>query len=952
MEAWGNTLVALGLVDEEILASAYKILDKSREEGIAGAKARLEAIKEQRKQARARHKIRSKGESTGSIHGKSRMKGDDEEGSTVASLGSEDDGRESCSPEEEEHRLQFNNLKTQYEDLLNISRETTNALCDVRLSSIGPLVSNPFKNTSESQQSQWLSTIVRKEKSRMGPTGNKRKIVSSTDLLERMDTFSNTDIERLVEGLPGTDKCPSYVFRACRGGGANAASQAWVHDAKIRAEKEVNKELKLATEISKLERKKEAKRKHREEILANKKKQKLDEEDQKRKEREKKRLRQLSVQVDERLTKEALFQREKVVRSIIRSYEKEKNKRSKAAEAYVAFAVDQGIVDGERDEFSPNINAFAGELPCLSTTYDGDVLRIWDFVHSYRLAFNEGQVSFPSLETLQSSVDSLSAGALVDKSKFSEGVDVLTLLAMNLCKPLIPALIKTLSLSVVSAQQKDYSFTYDPSLTFPVNEFTWREVARLALLVDALCEIGFTKLEAANIIRGYRSGGHPNSKEAKRLRRGEDFALLQLRQSLAESANLTGKQEMNGVKVKVNVPCTPSVQSSSWLFYMHNIKAISSSDNEFNENLRKAHELVKRATDVDVPDKESVLSDLEKCIFLAEEKNERSKARTVAVRLLDRHIKKHHTMKLSEPSKASKGEDQWSGSSNTSTKEQKEKPKVQRTSTLAMADNALSISEKEYSKLVLAREDYMAAAVKLKEDMDRKKLRKSGEDVDDDDDDDDDDEDDDSQVDAADADGVKDKKDEELTKKKSGKDTDDDEDPYDEFCSDDPSAPDLIRRCLVVLRTICRGSGEPFIYPVDPQTSSRYYDSILRPMCLMDIGKMLKNAAKAKQDPAEAVAQFGRDMRLIVHNCICFSGVGAAIVSTAEEMLRVFERLLFEWVLCQDTCQSIEALDDDICLDPHPSDKTGTILVCDRCEGHFNMERLDPPLLQVPQGDW
>ena len=39
-----------------------------------------------------------------------------------------------------------------------------------------------------------------------------------------------------------------------------------------------------------------------------------------------------------------------------------------------------------------------------------------------------------------------------------------------------------------------------------------------------------------------------------------------------------------------------------------------------------------------------------------------------------------------------------------------------------------------------------------------------------------------------------------------------------EFCEDDPLAPDIIRRCLAVIRSLCAtNSAEQFIYPVDPQ---------------------------------------------------------------------------------------------------------------------------------------
>jgi hypothetical protein len=47
---------------------------------------------------------------------------------------------------------------------------------------------------------------------------------------------------------------------------------------------------------------------------------------------------------------------------------------------------------------------------------------------------------------------------------------------------------------------------------------TWRDIARLSILTDALTELMFSKVDYANILRGYRTGGHPNSKEAQRLR--------------------------------------------------------------------------------------------------------------------------------------------------------------------------------------------------------------------------------------------------------------------------------------------------------------------------------------------------------------------------------------------------------------------------------------------------
>ncbi|KAI2496889.1 hypothetical protein MHU86_17636 [Fragilaria crotonensis] len=43
----------------------------------------------------------------------------------------------------------------------------------------------------------------------MGSTGNKKKVVTAIDLLERNNIFFNSDIEALVEGLPGSEMLPT-----------------------------------------------------------------------------------------------------------------------------------------------------------------------------------------------------------------------------------------------------------------------------------------------------------------------------------------------------------------------------------------------------------------------------------------------------------------------------------------------------------------------------------------------------------------------------------------------------------------------------------------------------------------------------------------------------------------------------------------------------------------------
>jgi len=187
--------------------------------------------------------------------------------------------------------------------------------------------------------------------------------------------------------------------------------------------------------------------------------------------------------------------------------------------------------------------------------------------------------------------------------------------------------------------------------------------------------------------------------------------------------------------------------------------------------------------------------------------------------------------------------------------------------------------------------------------------------------------------------------------------------PYDDFSGDIPTAPDLMRRCLAVLRTVSQtNAAEPFIYPVDPQTNPGYYETILQPMCMREVGKRLIKASKtwsmiddktAGDYVDNVVTEFGRQIRVIAQNCSCYPNAGATVLAAGDELLRIFERLFLDWVLApSNLLPSLENLDDDKCVEYHESDEDSLVLLCDGCEGKYNMGRLDPPLQEVPKGDW
>jgi hypothetical protein len=144
-----------------------------------------------------------------------------------------------------------------------------------------------------------------------------------------------------------------------------------------------------------------------------------------------------------------------------------------------------------------------------------------------------------------------------------------------------------------------------------------------------------------------------------------------------------------------------------------------------------------------------------------------------------------------------------------------------------------------------------------------------------------------------------------------------------------------------------------FVFPLQ-----RYYETVMNPSSLYDVGTFLHEAGQSfssnHDDLAieEVVADVGRKVRTIVHNSI-INNSSNSIVNSAEEMSRIFERLFFDWVLAPTTERpEFEYLDDDMCIDHHESDVFSMVLLCDACEGKYNMSRLKPALDHVPSGDW
>ena len=198
-----------------------------------------------------------------------------------------EDQPEPSSEQEVQLREKLERLKKDLVVAENESREISVRLAHARISTISPFATNPFLfgTDASSQDQSLMASAVKKEKTKMGNTGNKRKVVTPATMLDRSDTFFTPDIEQLIEGLTNSELASLYVFHANRSYGVS--NLAWAYEAKVRHEnamkKKLEKEQKSAEEAEAkalVEAEKSMKRKAKDEEAASKKRQREEEEDQ------------------------------------------------------------------------------------------------------------------------------------------------------------------------------------------------------------------------------------------------------------------------------------------------------------------------------------------------------------------------------------------------------------------------------------------------------------------------------------------------------------------------------------------------------------------------------------------------------------------------------------------------------------------------------------------------
>lgn len=274
--------------------------------------------------------------------------------------------------------------------------------------------------------------------------------------------------------------------------------------------------------------------------------------------------------------------------------------------------------------------------------------------------------------------------------------------------------------------------------------------AHVSILKPCIKDLGYSKQEAANLVKGYRSGGHPNSKEAKRWKKIEESPVVIFYHCLENHDDEASSQfRRRVVRARLSTPCAPSSVpcQEDWKFYLHNIKSKPvTSLLHMKDNVTKSLTALRHISS-GMKEPESYINDLEKCLAILERsessnniapgaleshKADLHKAKELVVGVLDSTTEKCFPLTSTDVQKAAK--QSLTSATQEPTRQMMGLYKIHQ------------LSKERFKALELSKEEYMEAALRLKEDLERKSAdddANDDEDEDEEDGEDDDEEDED-----------------------------------------------------------------------------------------------------------------------------------------------------------------------------------------------------------------
>ncbi|KAL4095943.1 hypothetical protein PRIC1_009310 [Phytophthora ramorum] len=170
--------------------------------------------------------------------------------------------------------------------------------------------------------------------------------------------------------------------------------------------------------------------------------------------------------------------------------------------------------------------------------------------------------------------------------------------------------------------------------------------------------------------------------------------------------------------------------------------------------------------------------------------------------------------------------------------------------------------------------------------------------------------------------------------------------------------------------------GDIFKHPVDVEEIPDYLNFITNPM---DLGTILTRIGRESYyiGPS-ALSLFASDVRLVFHNCKKYNAEGSDIWRIADELLRCFEKWLYDWILSpsawlklpptgdyekdQQLQKQFRAEAEDFydvwapwqtgCCVCGNNDHSEELLLCDRCDAEVHMHCATPNITKLPEGEW
>ncbi|GMF10336.1 unnamed protein product [Phytophthora lilii] len=180
----------------------------------------------------------------------------------------------------------------------------------------------------------------------------------------------------------------------------------------------------------------------------------------------------------------------------------------------------------------------------------------------------------------------------------------------------------------------------------------------------------------------------------------------------------------------------------------------------------------------------------------------------------------------------------------------------------------------------------------------------------------------------------------------------------------------------IVTKLTKEPGGDIFEHPVDVEEVPDYLNFITNPM---DLGTIATRIGRESYYVGpSAVSLFASDVRLVFNNCKTYNAEGSDIWRVANELLRTFEKWLYDWVLSpsawlklpptgdhtqdQRLQKDFRAAGEDFydvwapwkigCCVCGNNNHSEELLLCDRCDGEVHMHCATPKVTVLPEGEW